>query len=116
MLHNLFALCVQRVPICLVCLIPPTNNHDCGPAEQQLSQLAERTELYSASDLKALCHEAAMGPIREQGSNLASVSEARLRPVKLQDFGAALKVVRATVTAEQVREVRSWAQGSGSAG
>ena len=57
-----------------------------------------------------------MGPIREQGSNLASVSAARLRPVQLKDFAAALNVIRATVTAAQVSAVKSWAQGSGSAG
>ena len=72
--------------------------------------------MYSASDLKALCHEAAMGPIREQGSNLASVSAARLRPVQLKDFAAALSIIRATATAAQVSAVKSWAHGSGSAG
>lgn len=57
-----------------------------------------------------------MGPIREQGSNLASVSAARLRPVQLKDFAAAFNVIRATVTAAQVHAVKSWAQGSGAAG
>jgi SpoVK/Ycf46/Vps4 family AAA+-type ATPase len=88
----------------------------CGAVGEHLTQLAARTELYSASDLKALCHEAAMGPIREQGSNLASVSAARLRPVQLKDMAAALNVIRASVTPAQVNAVKSWAQGSGAAG
>lgn len=61
----------------------------------QLSALAERTEGYSGSDLKELCRNAAMVPMRElmrqAGSDkaeLARIQEegVQLRPLRLDDF------------------------------
>jgi len=52
----------------------------------------ESTTNYSASDLTALCREAALGPVRELGAAIANISVDRIRPVKISDFADALQV------------------------
>jgi fidgetin-like protein 1 len=41
------------------------NRHDLG--EKEVARLAEKTEGFSGADLKSLCNDASMGPIRELG-------------------------------------------------
>jgi SpoVK/Ycf46/Vps4 family AAA+-type ATPase len=79
-----------------------------------LLALAKRTELYSASDLKALSHEAAMAPLREAGAAIATIPEHRLRPLSMQDFSAALNVIRPSVQAGQVEDLKRWTLEHGS--
>eukprot|EP00892_Ulva_mutabilis_P001837 jgi/Ulvmu1/11654/UM008_0058.1 len=85
-------------------------------SREEMRQVAAATELFSASDLKALCHEAAMGPLREHGGSLATVNASRLRHVALQDFTAALVAIRPSVTAAQVRQLEEWSRGFGVSG
>ncbi len=49
---------------------------------------------YSASDLTALCKEAAMYPIRELGDAITSVKANSIRSIQLSDFGQALNVIK----------------------
>ena len=62
-------------------------------SKQDLVQIVNCTSGYSASDLTALCREAALGPVRELGAAIANVSVDKIRPVKLADFGDALQVI-----------------------
>lgn len=63
--------------------------------KRDLRSLANATEGYSASDITALCKEAAMGPIREvPADRLSSVSLKDIRPITLTDFGDALQVIK----------------------
>lgn len=78
---------------------------------EEMKRLAAQTDLFSASDLKALCHEAAMGPLREHSGTLATVKASRLRPVAAKDFSAALSAIRPSVTAAQVRQLEDWSRG-----
>ena len=50
------------------------------------------TDGYSASDLTALCREAALGPVRELGAAIANIKVERIRPIQLKDFENALQV------------------------
>uniref|UniRef100_A0A7S3D649 microtubule-severing ATPase n=1 Tax=Palpitomonas bilix TaxID=652834 RepID=A0A7S3D649_9EUKA len=65
----------------------------------ELRSVVSFTTGYSGSDLAALCKEAAMGPVREAGANIAHVSAKDLRPIAAKDFKAALRVVRPSVPA-----------------
>ncbi|KAK3276139.1 hypothetical protein CYMTET_15767, partial [Cymbomonas tetramitiformis] len=60
-------------------------------AESELKQIVAATEGYSGSDLHSLAQEAAMEPLRELGTKLASVPVSQVRAVQLQDFNAALQ-------------------------
>lgn len=57
-----------------------------------LGRIVRGTSGYSASDLTALCREAALGPVRELGAAIASASLDSIRPVRLADFSDALQV------------------------
>lgn len=49
---------------------------------------------YSGSDIRALCTEAALGPIREmQVADIRTIEAANVRPIQLQDFLAAFNQV-----------------------
>jgi spastin len=61
-------------------------------AKDQLLRIVRGTSGYSASDLTALCREAALGPVRELGAAIANVSIDSIRPVRLSDFSDALQV------------------------
>jgi spastin len=57
-----------------------------------VAKLVKATEGYSASDITALCREAALGPIRELGPAIASVKADAIRAMQLNDFYSALQV------------------------
>ena len=70
----------------------------------RFDEIAAMTEGYSCSDIVSLCREASFGPLRElKDEDLIKVRVEDLRPIGMQDFEAALKVVRATVS-ERERE------------
>ncbi|KAF8058342.1 spast [Scenedesmus sp. PABB004] len=76
---------------------------------RDLARVVASTEGYSASDLTALCREAALGPVRELGpSALARVSLDRIRPVGLPDFADALGVIRPSLSREQLQAFESF--------
>jgi spastin len=65
-----------------------------------IERIANATQGYSASDLTALCKEAAMNPVREKIKGPASVDAIksldvkRIRPIGIQDFSVALLVIK----------------------
>uniref|UniRef100_A0A7S0RL08 microtubule-severing ATPase n=1 Tax=Chlamydomonas leiostraca TaxID=1034604 RepID=A0A7S0RL08_9CHLO len=64
-------------------------------AAADTAALVRATEGFSASDLTALCKEAAMGPIREvPPAQLARLPSSALRPINLKDFATALTVIK----------------------
>ncbi|KAG2499592.1 hypothetical protein HYH03_002533 [Edaphochlamys debaryana] len=70
-----------------------------------LDTIVRLTAGYSASDLAALCKEAAMAPLRElPPARLASVAPSELRPLAGRDFAAAIEVVRPSVNAASLKE------------
>ncbi|GIL48207.1 hypothetical protein Vafri_4890 [Volvox africanus] len=72
--------------------------------DKEVMALVQATSGYSASDLAALCKEAAMAPLRELGpERLASVPASALRPIGRPDFEAALRVVRPSVDAASLQ-------------
>lgn len=72
------------------------------------------TEGYSGSDLKALCAEAAMGPVRELGTRIRDVSSADVRPVSVNDFVAATRTIRASVNKAMLAAYEKWDKEFGS--
>ena len=64
--------------------------------ERSIEELVELTKGYSGADLKALCQEAAMMPLRSI-TDIVNIDAANIRPTNLEDFIEALKNVKATV-------------------
>lgn len=76
---------------------------------EQLKDLARSTEGYSGADMKALCSEAALGPIRGYSmSDLQSLRGNEVRPVNYQDFELALRRVKATVDHAELEAYFQW--------
>ena len=65
--------------------------------EVQLHDIVEKTRGYSGSDLDGLTREASLGPLRDC-FDIANVAEENVRPITYDDFIAALRQVRASVS------------------
>lgn len=79
-----------------------------------LERVVRDTDGYSGSDLKALCQEAAMLPIRELGGLVSTVKKSELRPLRLSDFKTAMKEIRPSVSKSQLLTFEQWNQEFGS--
>jgi len=66
-------------------------------AEEELNEIARLTEGYSGADMRQLCAEAAMMPVRELYDRIDNVATEEIRSITLKDFEGALQVVRKTV-------------------
>jgi len=73
-------------------------------SEMEWDDVVSMTEGYSGSDLKAVCHEAALGPIRGLGMQIANVSADALPPVTVVDFQDAIKQIRPSVANDSLYE------------
>jgi SpoVK/Ycf46/Vps4 family AAA+-type ATPase len=80
-----------------------------------IEKVVRATDLYSASDLTALCKEAAMGPVRELGAAIAGVSADSLRPIQLADFSAAIRVIRPSTNMASVKAYEEFTEQYGTA-
>ncbi|KAG5504569.1 hypothetical protein JIQ42_06405 [Leishmania sp. Namibia] len=77
--------------------------------DADLDSLVRSTDGYSGADLKQLCREAAMGPLREMSVvELSAVAAADLRPVQRTDFRQALKRLKPSVGPAEVRRYVEW--------
>ena len=76
-----------------------------------LSELAELTVGYTGSDIKMVCREAAMEPLRElMERETIPEGEVSIRPIQKGDFVKALRVVRPIVRPPDVRRYTEWAE------
>ena len=73
--------------------------------EEDKSAIAQRTEGYSGADIKSLCQEAALYPVREE-INIMEVD--KLRPIKYSDFDNSLKNIRPSVGQESIKAYEDW--------
>ena len=84
-------------------------------SEEDINTVVEKTSGYSGSDLRSLGTEAAIGPLRALGSKMQSATEDSVRPIVLDDFTAALRHVRPSVSPEEIIHYISWNEQFGSA-
>ncbi|KAJ4957144.1 hypothetical protein NE237_013927 [Protea cynaroides] len=81
---------------------------------EDLERLVKETEGYSGSDLRALCEEAAMMPIRELGTSILTVKANQVRPLRYSDFQKAMTVIRPSLQKSKWEELQQWNQEFGS--
>nr|XP_034839942.1 fidgetin-like protein 1 [Maniola hyperantus] len=82
-------------------------NHEL--TEHNMSEIAGLTDGYSGADMKSLCSEAAMGPIRSVPlSQIVTIDRDKVRPVNVQDFKAALQRVRPSVSQDDLGQYVKW--------
>jgi SpoVK/Ycf46/Vps4 family AAA+-type ATPase len=73
-----------------------------------LTEISNMSEGFSGADLKSLCREAAMGPLRSAKSILSEVAAAAIRPVSLKDFQLALRRIRPSVGPGELKRYIDW--------
>jgi SpoVK/Ycf46/Vps4 family AAA+-type ATPase len=78
------------------------NNHKL--TESDIQRLAKETGGFSGADLKALCTDAAMGPIRQLGSNAMNVSVDEIPPISFKHFKRSLKGTRPSVAEADLQQ------------
>lgn len=77
-------------------------------SSREMATIVKLTDGYSGSDLKALCKDAAMGPIRELGARIREVQSEDVRGVNASDFKVAVARVRPSVSRETVNSLLAW--------
>jgi len=80
--------------------------HALGEAE--LERIVDLLDGYSGSDVYAACAEAALGPVRDLGADIANVSVEQVRAIHEDDFKRAAAVVRRSVSDDEVRAYERW--------
>lgn len=79
-----------------------------------VNQISNLSDGYSGSDMYALCAEAALGPVRELGDKISSVDVNNVRPVNMDDFITASRMVRASVSRGDLDGYIQWNESYGS--
>ena len=76
-----------------------------------LGELAKLTEGYTGHDITLIIKEAVMRPIRELAEkNLLDKKGTKPRPVNMNDFKAAIGIIRPSVSPEEIRKYEEWAK------
>lgn len=87
-------------------------------SSEQINEISRLTDGFSGADMKTLCHEASMGPIRSISMDqMEDIDLKDVRPVNYTDFQMALKCVRSSVSPDDLLHYIKWDRtyGSGAA-
>ena len=82
-----------------------------GLSESDLDRLAQKTDGYSGADLKNLCQDAAMVPMRlliEELGGVEDVDENAVPPLVLKHFKTALKKNKPSVSPDDLLQYTEW--------
>ena len=93
----------------LITLLASSNNQ---LTNTDLEELIDKTEGFSGADIRSLCTEAALGPVREvsvryQG-NLTQVRECDVQPITMAHFEEALQGVASSVSQADLQRYIDW--------
>ena len=71
----------------------------------EINKLAELTDGYSASDIHALCRDAALQPLREiETDKIKNLKPKNIRKIKFDDFNYSLKRIRKSCVESSVEK------------
>jgi len=77
-------------------------------SEEEITKLSHATEGYSGADLKALCSDAAMGPIRDLGKKALKVRESNVKPITYKHFKSSLQSMNPSVAKSDLVDYIEW--------
>jgi len=75
--------------------------------DENKKEIVERTDGYSGADIRALCTDASMGPIRSC-VDITTMDASAVRPISLGDFEDALRSVRPSVSQNELEGYYQW--------
>ena len=72
--------------------------------------MVSKTNGYSGSDVRHVCTEAAMGPIRSlpSSSHISNVDVRDLRPITIDDFQQSIRKVKPSVSQKDLKKYSDW--------
>ncbi|XP_053673566.1 fidgetin-like protein 1 [Anopheles nili] len=77
--------------------------------KEEIARIGDATEGFSGADMKVLCHEASMGPIRSiPFDQLGNIAKEHVRPICNDDFQLALNKVKASVSPNDLEQYSIW--------
>mmetsp|Transcript_74280 Transcript_74280/g.145831 ORF Transcript_74280/g.145831 Transcript_74280/m.145831 type:complete len:111 (-) Transcript_74280:7-339(-) len=82
------------------------NKHEL--TSHDMDQLARDTQGFSGADLKALCTDAAMGPIRQLGPRALEVEVDQVPPITFKHFKRSLKGTKPSVAPSDLLQYEEW--------
>jgi SpoVK/Ycf46/Vps4 family AAA+-type ATPase len=80
-------------------------------AKNDLDHLVKMTKGFSGADIRSLCTEAAMGPVRliiRSGQSIDTISESDVPPIAASDFFEALEAVAPSVSENDLTRYIEW--------
>lgn len=78
-------------------------------SEGEIAEIGRLTDGFSGADMKTLCQEALMGPIRSiQVHQMESIHLNDVRLVDFSDFASALRRVRPSVSKDDLAQYEKW--------
>jgi SpoVK/Ycf46/Vps4 family AAA+-type ATPase len=77
-------------------------------ANEDVEKLAKETKGFSGADLKSLCTDAAMGPIRQLGPKALSIEIKDVPPISFKHFRRSLKGTRPSVAPADLVQYEEW--------
>jgi AAA+ superfamily predicted ATPase len=77
-------------------------------ADTKVEEIVRRTAGFSGADLRSLCTEAAMGPIRDSSRSINRIHESQLPPISFKHFTTALRSVRPSVAQKDLNLYIKW--------
>jgi SpoVK/Ycf46/Vps4 family AAA+-type ATPase len=77
-------------------------------SDEQFTQLSNETSGFSGADLKALCVDAAMGPLRELGPKALDVDPSDVPAIAYKHFRRALRGTKASVAPDDLKVYLDW--------
>lgn len=81
---------------------------------EQIHEIGKLTEGFSGADMRVLCHEASMEPIRSITAHMDLDVIKEVRAINYADFRAALQCVRASVSQNDLKHYLEWDKTYGS--
>jgi SpoVK/Ycf46/Vps4 family AAA+-type ATPase len=75
---------------------------------EEVDKLAKETDGFSGADLKALCTDAAMGPIRKLGSRALQVEAEDVPPISYKHFRQSLRSMKPSVSPGDLVQYEEW--------
>mmetsp|Transcript_18968 Transcript_18968/g.16356 ORF Transcript_18968/g.16356 Transcript_18968/m.16356 type:complete len:85 (-) Transcript_18968:51-305(-) len=76
-------------------------------SEEDITEIVAKTKGYSGADMRNLCAEASLIPIRTI-TDITAVSTDSLRATDVNDFKEALTLVKATVSGSDLGQYLDW--------
>jgi SpoVK/Ycf46/Vps4 family AAA+-type ATPase len=84
------------------------NNHRL--TDEDVAKLAKDTHGFSGADIKSLCTDAAMGPIRQLGPRALEVEVKDVPPISFKHFRRSLKGMKPSVAPSDLVQYMEWDQ------